>query len=156
MLKRTLSVSIALLATFVALVIYWIVFMPWLHFPLIRSEPRVKLIVALVGMVLAIYFFARWRTWPALLFLVGSIPAVLVNISMRGWEWRMNRGDSPQLALLFPSDNEHSPVNTILHYLVYFSLVCLPIAFFWYFFRVADRHLTKRCSEPLTGEKVSA
>src|SRR5438132_2615863 len=134
MLKRILSANIALLATIVALVIYWMVFMPWLHFFPIRSEPWIKLVIALIAMGLAIYFFARWRTWPALLFLVGSIPVVLVNISMCGWEWRMNRiygpnphGDSSQLALLFPSDNEHSPVNAILHYLFYFSMVCLPI-----------------------------
>ena len=161
MLKRILSVSIALLATIVALVIYWIVFMPWEHL-FIRSESWVKLVVALVGMALAIYLFARWRTWPTLLFLVGSFPVVLVNISMCGWKWRMQRiygpspiGDSALLVFLFPSDNEHSPVNAILQYSIFLSTACLPIAFFWYFFRLFDRHLTMRSRQPLTGAKIS-
>ena len=148
MLKRALSVSIALLATIVALVIYWFVFMPWLHLLPIPSEPWLKLAVAFVGMLLAIYFFARWRNWPTVLFLVGSIPVVLVNIDMCGWEWRMDRiygpnprGDASQLALLFASDSEPSPVHAVLHYLFLVTMVCLPIAFFCFFFRFIDRCL---------------
>src|SRR5437660_1415407 len=101
MLKRILSANIALLATIVALVIYWMVFMPWLHFFPIRSEPWIKLVIALIAMGLAIYLFARWRTWPALLFLVGSIPVVLVNISMGGWGWRMQFFSLPLMSLDF-------------------------------------------------------
>ena len=136
--------------------------MPQLRFLFIHSESWIKLVVALVGMGLAIYLFARWRTWPALLFLVGSIPVVLVNISMCGWEWRMERYystdppvDDPWLASLFPSDNEPSFVHRFLSYTGFLTL-CLPIAFFWYFFRVIDRHLTRRSSQPLAGEKISS
>jgi len=155
-------VSIAVPATVVALVIYWIVLMPNLRFLFIESEPWIKLVLALVGMGLAIYFFVRWRTWPALLFLVGSVPVVLFNISMCGWMWRMEHGGTepgsfPVLAFLFPSDtnSDYSVMNPILHYIGFLTL-CLPVAFFWYLFRVIDRHLTKRWSEPPTGEKTSA
>ena len=156
MLKRILCVSIALLATIVALVIYWIAFMPWLHLP-IRNESWIKLGLAVIGMVLAIYWFARWRSWPTVLFLLGSIPVVLVNISMVGWEWRIAHdystsppADDRLLAMLFPSDNEHSAINTLLYWSINFSALCLAIVFFCYFFRVFDWHLTKRWSEPLT------
>jgi hypothetical protein len=147
-LKRLLSFVIALFGALVALALYWIVFMPWLHLPF-RSESWMKLVVALIGLTFAIYLSARRRSWPAVLFLLGSIPVVLVNISMVGWEWRMQRidgpnprGDSALLVFLFPSDNEHSPMNTILHYLFFLSDFCLPIAFSWYFFRVIARHVT--------------
>src|ERR1700724_4689359 len=151
MLKRILAVSIGLVATIVALAIYWIIFMPWLPFLPPRNEPWIKLAVALIGLLLAIHFFVRWRSWPAVLLLLGSIPVVLVNISMVGWEWRMTRYystsppvDDPRLAFFFPSDNEHSVINTILHYFIYFSAACLLIAFFRFFLGVFDRHLTKR------------
>jgi|SRR5690349_20346998 hypothetical protein len=152
--KRILSISIACLTTVVMLAIYWLVLMPWLHLLPIRSEPWLKLILAFIVLGIAIYLFARWRSWPALLFLLGSIPMFLVNVDFVGWLWRMDHGGDepgtlPVLALLFPSDNEQSPVNAILHYLIYFSMVCLPIAFFWFFFRLIDRHLTKRSSQPL-------
>jgi len=150
MLRRVLSVSIALLGTVVAVVIYWVAFMPWFHFP-IRNEYWIRLVVALAEMAIAIYLVARWRSWPALLLLAGSIPMILVNVDFVGWRWRMDRYystsppvDDPRLAFLFPSDNEYSPVNAILHNLIYFSMVCLPLAFFWYFFRFIDQHLTKR------------
>ena len=152
MLKRILSGSIALVATIVSLMIYWIVFMPWLHLPF-RNESWLKLAIAIIALMLATCLFARRRTWSALLFLLGSIPIVLVNIEMCGWEWRMDREsstdrpvDDPRLAFLFPSDNEHSVINAILHYSIYFSAACLLIVFFWYFFRVIDQHLTKRWS----------
>ena len=150
MVKRVPSVSIAVFGALVGIAIFWIVFMPWYPFP-IAAYGSVRLALALVEAAVAIYLFTRWRSWPSLLLLVGSIPMVLVNIDFVGWLWRMDRidrspslGDDSRLALLFPSDNEVSPVNAILHYLIYFSMVCLPIAFFWYFFRVIDRHLTKR------------
>jgi hypothetical protein len=146
-LKRLLSAVIALFGTFVALVVYWLVFMPWFPFPT-PSSPWIKLILAIVGLLIAMYLFRRWRSWPAVLFLVASIPVVLVNISMVGWLWRMQstegpnpREDSALLVLLFPSDNEHSPMNTILRYLFYLSDVCLPIAFFWCLLRVIDRRI---------------
>jgi hypothetical protein len=146
MLKRLLSVAIALLGAFLAIVIYWLVFMPWYTTP---GGPWVKLILAGAELVITIYLFARWRSWPALLLLVGSIPMVLVNIFFCGWLWRMNHGGwepgvSPSLAFLFPSDNENSPINAILHYLIYLSILCLPIAFFMYFFRRVDVCLTKQ------------
>src|SRR5438876_12230896 len=126
MLKRALSVSIALLGTILAIVIYWLVFMPWFHGLI---GPWTKLSLALLEIALAVYLFVRSRNWPALLLLVGSIPMVLVNIDFVGWLWRMDRiygpnplGDSAQLALLFPGDNEHSPVNAILGYSIYFSM----------------------------------
>jgi hypothetical protein len=152
MLKRILSVGIALPATIVALAIYWIALMPNVHVLFIQSEPWIKLAVAVTAIGLAIYFFARRRTWPALLFLIGSIPAVLLNISMVGWEWRMQRYystdppvDDPRLASLFPGENEHSIVNSILFYILFLTL-CVPVAFFWYFFTLIHRHLTKRWS----------
>ena len=147
MLKRLLSVGIALVGTIVALVIYWIVFMPNLHVPGISESA--KLVLALVEVAVAIYLFIR-RTWPALLLLIGSIPMLLLNVSMCGWEWRMERfysasspADDPRLAFLFPGDNEHSPINSILFY-IFFLTLCVAVAFFWYFFRVADRQLTNR------------
>ena len=157
MLKRLLSLSIALIGTIVALVIYWPVFMPWFHFGLlVPGEPWIKDALALIETALATYLFARWWSWPALLLLIGSIPMLLFNVSYSGWMWRMNRiygpnphADSAQLALLFPSDNEQSPIHRTLFYISFLQW-CLPVAFFWYFFRVADRHLTKRCSQPLT------
>jgi hypothetical protein len=159
--RQLISASIALLITSVGLVGYWIVFMPWLLIPGVIS-PWPKLVLALIEVALAIYFLTRWRRWPAFLLLVGSIPMLLVNISMCGWEWRMQgiygpspSGDSALLAFLFPSDNEHSPVNAILHYSIFLSMVCLPIAFFWYFFRLFDRHLTMRSRQPLTRAKIS-
>ena len=151
MLKRILSASIGVVATIVALAIYWMIFMPWLHLVPLRNEPWLKLAVAIIALALAIYIFARQRSWAALFFLVGSIPVVLVNVEMGGWLWRMNRvysasplPDDPRLAFLFPGDDEHSPVNTVLHYLVYLSMLCLTIAFSSYISRVVDRHLTKR------------
>ena len=145
MLKQLQSAGIALLGTFFAFVIYWVVFMPWFVTP---GGPWTKLIVALAEVAVAIYLFARWRSWPTLLLLVGSISMVLLNIFYCGWVWRVKHGGwepgaSPLLALLFPSDNEHSLVNRLLFF-VSFLLWCLPVAFFWYFFRVADAYLTKR------------
>jgi len=156
MLKRLLSVSIGLIGAIIALVIFWIVFMPWFHFGLlVRGEPWIKQALAVIETAVAIYLFARWRSWPALLLLIGSIPMLLFNVSYSGWMWRMNRiygpnpsGDSAQLALLFPSDNEQSPIHRVLFYISFLSL-CLPGAFFWYFFRVADRYLVRRSSQPL-------
>jgi hypothetical protein len=116
MLKRLLSVGIALPATIVGLVIYWIVFMPWLRIP--GVSPWGKLFLAVVELAAGIYLFVRWRSLPALLLLVGSIPMLLFNISYVGWNWRMQRlygspslGDDPRLAFLFPSDNEYSPTH---------------------------------------------
>lgn len=148
MLKHFVPAAIGLVGTLFALLVYWFVFMPWFHFPM-PNDQWSKLVLALLELTAAIYLFGRWRSWPALLLLVGSIPMLLLNISYCGWIWRMDyeereSGTSRHLALLFPSDNEHSPVNTILHYLFYLSIVCLPIAFFLYFFRVADERLTKR------------
>jgi hypothetical protein len=143
MLKRLVPASIALVGTFFAFVIYWVVFMPWFRTP---GGPWTKLIVALAEVAVAIYLFARWQTWPALLLLIGSIPMVLLNISYCGWVWRTDHEGSqpgvfPGLALLFPSSNEHTPINHLLS-IASFLLWCLPIAFFRYFFRVADAHLT--------------
>jgi hypothetical protein len=149
MLKRVLSVGIALLATIVAVVIYWLVFMPWFPFPT-RAYPWIKLILALIAFAMSIYFFLRWRSCSALLLLVGSIPVLLVNISFIGWIWRMDQYyskspsvDDPWLALLFPGDNEPSSINTILHDLVYVSMLCLPVAFFLFLFRLTDWRLPK-------------
>src|ERR1700736_6022174 len=80
--RRVLFMSIALLATVVAVPIYWIVFMPWL---LPALSPWAKLVLALIEVAFDIYLFMRWRSWPALLLLIGSIPVLLVNISMCGW-----------------------------------------------------------------------
>jgi hypothetical protein len=150
MLRRLLSVTIAFLGTLIAVVVYWFVFMPWLPFP-IRSSPWIKLVLAMIGLIIAMYLFRRWRNWSALLVLIGSVPVLLVNISLCGWIWRMNRNyfdpsseDHHRLAWLFPGDNEPSPVNSVLHYLFFFSEVCLPIAFFVIFFRLADAQLATR------------
>jgi len=159
MLKPLLSVGIALTGTLFTIVLYWFIFMPWLMIPGVIS-PWPKLILAMVSLGVAVYLFMRSRSWPALLLLVGSIPVLLVNISMCGCEWRIQRiygpnphEDSALLAFLFASDSERSPINAILHYLIFVSMVCLPIAFFWYFFRVCDQHLTKRWSEPRTATR---
>jgi len=121
--------------------------MPWFLIPGIIS-PWPKLVLALIEMGFTIYLFKRWRDWPALLFLIGSIPVLLVNISMCGWYWRMNHegmepGSFPVLAFLFPSDTnmDYSVMNPILHY-IFFLTLCLPVAFFRYFFRVIDHYLT--------------
>jgi hypothetical protein len=145
MLKRVLSITGALIGTIVGLVIYWVIFMPWFHGPI---RPWMKMSMALIEIAVAAYLFVRWRGWPALLLLVGSIPMVLVNIDFVGWLWRMDRmygpnprRDSAELVFLFPSDNEPSLVNAILHYLIYFSIVCLPISFFWYLLRLTDQRM---------------
>src|SRR4051812_30923584 len=93
MLKRLLSVTIALPATMVGVAIFWIVFMPWFHFPT-RNDQWPKLILAFLELAIAIYFFVRSRSWPARLLLLGSIPVLLVNVSYVGWIWRMDRYDS--------------------------------------------------------------
>lgn len=150
MLKHFLTVAIAFIVTLFALLIFWFVFMPWFHFPML-NEKWPKLALAILGLTAAIYLFGRSRSWLALLLLVGFIPVLLVNISYVGWNWRMTRyysksppGDDPWLASLFPGDNEYSPVNTLLSYSIYLCAVCLMIAFFAYFFRIAERYLTKR------------
>jgi hypothetical protein len=123
--------------------------MPWFPFPT-RFYPTIKLSLALVASAAAIYLFIRSRHWYAFLLFVGSIPILLVNVSFVGWIWRMDRYysksppvDDAWLALLFPGDNEPSLINTILHYLVYVSMLCLPIAFFLYLLRLTDRRVTK-------------
>ena len=152
MLKRLLSGSIALLGTIVGITLFWFIFMPWLHFP-VRHDYWPKLVLALLELSVAIYLFKRWRSWPALLLLVGSIPMLLANISFVGWNWRMERYysnspsvDDPWLALLFPSDNEPSPLNTILYYLIWLSMVSLSIAFFVFLFRCLNRRGANRLS----------
>jgi hypothetical protein len=147
MLKRLLSTSIALLGTIVGIAVFWIVFMPWFHFAT-ANDQWPKLGLALVELAATLYFFKRWRSWSALLLLIGSVPMVLVNVSYVGWMWRMDRYDSksppvddPLLAMLFPSDNEQSAINTVLYYLIWFSMACLSIAFFWCLFKVIHRRL---------------
>lgn len=150
MLKRLLSVGIALLSTSIGIAIFWLVFMPWFHFPM-RNDQWSKLVLALMESAAAAYLFLGHRTWPALLLLLASVPMVLVNISYVGWMWRMDRyysksppADDPRLALLFPSDNEHSVINTVLYYLIWFSMACLATAFFWSSFRFIDRGRANR------------
>ena len=141
MLKRLLCISVALLGTILAIPIYMVVFMPNFRIP--GESPWPTLALGLVQLTIAMYLFTRWRSWPAFLLLIGSIPIVLLNISSCGFFWRIGHGASPRLALFFPSDQEDSPIKPILFY-IDFLLLCLPLAFFWYFVRVADRHLTNR------------
>jgi hypothetical protein len=146
MLKRLLSVGIALLGTAAGIIAFWIVFMPNFYIPGVADWQ--KLVLALLELGGAIYLFTRSRGWLTLLLLVGFLPMVLANVSFVGRNWRMHRyysksppTDDSWLALLFPSSNEPSAINGVLGYSIYFSLICLPVVFFWFLFKAIHRRL---------------
>ncbi len=141
MAKRIAAAVVALLVTLFAVVAFVIVF-AHLRIP---GDDYVRFGVALLLLVSSVYIFRRSRRWPAVLLLVGSSAVMLLKthdvivsyifdyhfdvITQQPWWW--------------PTCTEDPRIMHALSYLLY-PMLCLPIAWFWYSFEAAQRHLTKR------------
>ena len=138
MLVRFVSIIIALVTTLLAFAVYIVLFHS--AFDLFGAWTQLLLITA--QLAIAIYLCARFKSWPALLLLVGSIPMVLLKISYCGFVSRMDHA-AHYLAWLFPSDQELSPIKPLLAY-SQLLIFCLPVALFCVLWQGMEAHLTKR------------
>jgi hypothetical protein len=141
MAKRILASAIALAVTFLCAIAFVVVF-GHLRIP---GEYYTRFVVAIALLSSSIYVFRRSRRWPAVLLVVGSAAITLFEthevitwyifqnhievIEKRPWWW--------------PTCTEDPRILHALNYLLYPTL-CLPVAWFWYSFTAAHRHLTNR------------
>jgi hypothetical protein len=141
MAKRILAAVIALAVTFFGIVAFCVVF-GHLRIP---GEDYTRFIAAVALLVSSLYVFRRTRRWPAVLLLVGSA-AILVLETHEAIMYYMLQNHFDVITKnpwWWPTCTEDPRILHILSYLLY-PMLCLPIAWFWYSFQVAHRHLTNR------------
>jgi hypothetical protein len=141
MAKRILAAVVALVVTFCCVIAFVAVF-GHLRIP---GEDYTRFVAAVLLLASSIYVFRRSRRWPAILLVVGSIALVVAKThDVIMWYIYQNHLDLiTQHPWWWPTCTEDTRITHAVGYLLY-PMVCLPVAWFWYSFEAAHRHLTSR------------
>jgi hypothetical protein len=115
-----------------------------------------QFILSLALVAIAVFTFRRREAWSIAL-LVGSLAHVAKQlfwwfIGLMGW-YKFTHADSRFAHLFYPTDTPGDWVYIFKSTLQFFSLL-LPVGLVLLFVRYV-LHLTKRCSQPLAGKKIS-
>jgi hypothetical protein len=139
MTKRILAAAVALTVTVLCVIAFCVVF-GHLRIP---GNDYTRFVAAMALLASSIYVYRRTRRWPALLLVVGSVAVALLKIHDVIVWYIFEHDLIVQPSWYWPTCTENPRILNALSYLLYPAL-CLPIAWFWYTFQAAHRHLTKR------------
>ena len=141
MAKRILAALIATAIALVGLIVFWCVFF---RFP-IPGEDYGRFALAAALLASSVYIFRRSRRGPGFLLLVGSVAFVLLKThdALVQYMFKNHLDMIQQRPWWWPTCTENPRILHALLYLL-FPILCLPVAWFWYSFHFAERHLTDR------------
>jgi hypothetical protein len=152
MLSRVLAFFAAAVAGLVAIVAYyfiWQLLAPW---------DGQRLLASLLLVAVSVYFFRRARGLPTLLLLIGSIGLGVAHLH----DYLLFFGIMHELFQVGGSDSyimqgffeprENPLIAVPADVFRYIGLLAI-IGFGWFVGRVAYKHLTRRCSEPLAAPR---
>ena len=148
MLRHVIAVFVAIAAGMVAVVAYFFVWM------LVCRLEGPRLIASFVLLAISIYLFRRLRGIPTLLLLVGSVGLAgahlhdyFIAFGIEHELFQFGGSDSYVLQGFFePREN---PLIAIPADVLRFTGFVAIVGFAWLAMRVAQKHLTRRCSERL-------